>query len=451
MNLIKRLGFLALGAVLLTVVGFGKSAQAISYYGLSCTNKAYGTQLQGTSGAIGYTNPYIGLAIDFDIATSIGQRTSDTAATGGGGVYVGMNCIYSGAGLTNSSAIVSGDVARSAANAIVNAVNGRLMSALTQSEDTAAHMSYTSNGNGIGMAANRLVGGLSVWTNYTDSDFENDQTFTRKSTDTNQYDGGSNALSFGIDKKFGNILVGVTGTSFETDLDVTANAGTYKADGETYGVYAGMNTGVIMLMAGVGTGNYDIDTERLDLGTGTTTITGTTEADVNYYHIAAAAKLQRGKFAFTPRLSYRKLDLETDAFTDVVPNDSNIAGPTSNNTTGTDATGKNAEDVSVAAFDASSEQTEVGLNASIMLNRVAPFVDLAYVNEDTTSASYQTELRSDDVAETTATDADGYTSVGIGLNFGLRNRLTGSLSYYEIFDRDDYDEKTMSATIRLNF
>ena len=71
--------------------------------------------------------------------------------------------------LTNSSAIVSGDVARSAANAIVNGVTSRLMTALQQNEDTAAHMSYTSNGYGIGMAANRLLGGLSLWTNYTDS------------------------------------------------------------------------------------------------------------------------------------------------------------------------------------------------------------------------------------------------------------------------------------------
>ena len=32
-----------------------------------------------------------------------------------------------------------------------------------------------------------------------------------------------------------------------------------------------------------------------------------------------------------PRVAYRKLDLDTDAFTDVVPNDSNIAGPTQGN------------------------------------------------------------------------------------------------------------------------
>ena len=95
--------------------------------------------------------------------------------------------------------------------------------------------------------------------------------------------------------------------------------------------------------------------------------------------------------------------------------------------------------------------TELGINASIGLGAFMPFVDVAYVNEDTTSATYQTELQSDSVNDTTATDADGYTSAGFGVNLYLRNRLTGSLSYYQIYDRDDYDEKTLSATIRLSF
>ena len=70
----------------------------------------------------------------------------------------------------------------------------------------------------------------------------------------------------------------------------------HKADGTTYGIYAGINTGVLMVTAGYGVGSYDVDTERLDLGTGTTTITGTSEADVSYMHLAATAMLQRGKF-----------------------------------------------------------------------------------------------------------------------------------------------------------
>jgi hypothetical protein len=446
MNLFKRIGVSVLGLLVLGIFSIEKSAYAVSYYGLSCTNKAYGTQIVGTTQ---YTIGYIGLAMDF--TTSASGVASDVNSTGEGGTYVGQDCLYSGAGLTNSSAIVSGDVARSAANAIVNAVNGRLMMALQQNEDTAAHMSYTSNGNGIGMAANRIIGGLSIWSNYTDSDFDNDQTFIRKSRDSNNYDGDSSALSLGIDKKFGNIVVGLSTTSFDTDINVDANGGTYKADGETYGVYAGMNTGVIMLMAGFGTGDYDIDTTRLDLGTGNTTITGSSTADVEYYHIAAAAMLKRGVFTFVPRISHRSLDLDTDAFTDVVPNDSNIAGPSSDNTTGTDATGKNAEDVAVAAFSASSELTEIGLNAAVKLGVITPFIDYSYVNEDTTSANYKTEITTDALTEVAATNSDGYASAGIGFNINIRGKLTGTVAYYETYDRDDYNETSMSATIKLSF
>ena len=71
--------------------------------------------------------------------------------------------------------------------------------------DTAAHMSYSSNGNGIGMAANHIVGGLSVWTNFASSNFENDQTFTNVRGDSNQFDGDASAVTVGVDKRLGNI------------------------------------------------------------------------------------------------------------------------------------------------------------------------------------------------------------------------------------------------------
>ena len=101
------------------------------------------------------------------------------------GVYTGLDCVYSGGGRTNSSAIVGGEIARSAANAVVGAVSGRLSAAMTMNSDTAAHMSYSSNGGGIGMAANHLVGGLSLWTNVASSNFENDQAFTNVRGDSN--------------------------------------------------------------------------------------------------------------------------------------------------------------------------------------------------------------------------------------------------------------------------
>ena len=153
-----------------------------------------------------------------------------------------------------------------------------------------------------------------------------------------------------------------------------------------------------------------------------------------------------------PRLAYRSLSLDTDAMTDVVANDANTAGPSSDNTTGTDSAGKNTDDVAVAAFDASSDMTEFGAILSVSLNSaISPYIDIAYVSEDTTSAAYKAELTTDDVVETAATDADGYTLMGLGINLNFRGRVTGNVAYYEIMDRDDYNESTVSGTLRLNF
>jgi hypothetical protein len=244
--------------------------------------------------------------------------------SGGIAHYLGRDCLYAGAGLTNSAAIVAGDVARHAANAIVGSINQRISYAMSQNNDTAAHMTYTSNSNGIGMAANRIFGGASLWTNYTDSDFENDQTFASFRQDTNQYDGDASSLSVGVDKMFGNILVGAVMSSYDTDINTTANSGSYKADGDTYGIYAGINTGVLMLSAGFGLGEFDIDTDRLDMGTGTTRITASgVQADIEYYHLSAHAAISRGNLTMIPRLSYRNFDISNPAITEIVASDSN--------------------------------------------------------------------------------------------------------------------------------
>ena len=119
--------------------------------------------------------------------------------------------------------------------------------------------------------------------------------------------------------------------------------------------------------------------------------------------------------------------------------------------TGIDATGKNTDNVAVAAFDASSTLTEVGINAGVSLGAITPFIDAAYVSEDTTQASYQTELTTDSLAETAATDADGYSSVGAGINLSLKGRLTGVIAYYETYDRDDYNEKSPVCYNKIKF
>jgi hypothetical protein len=432
----KLCGILSLSVILFST-GYIKESKAYltSVYGFSCTSNSYGTQ---------NGNIYISV---YNFGGTLPREGI------GQGSYSGINCVYSGAGRTNSSAIVSGDVARVAANAIVGSVTSRIMTAMNQSEDTAANVSYSANGNGVGMAANGIIGGLSLWTNYTTTDFDNDQTFTAFRFNSNAYTGDASALTVGVDKRIGNFLVGISSTNFDTDLNTSVNSGTYKADGSTYGVYFGLNTGVLNISAGVGTGDYDIDTTRVDLGTGNTTITGTATADVDYHHISAIATLSRGKFSIAPRVAYRSLDLDTPSFTDVVPNDANT-GSVGGGAGATSASDNTTANETVAAFSASTEMTEVGLNIAANLGVIMPFVDYAYVDETTTSASYRSSLTAKDTANGTdqaASNADGYTSFGGGIMINLRNRLTGTISYYDVTDRDDYNEDTTSFTLRLQF
>ena len=166
--------------------------------------------------------------------------------------------------------------------------------------DTAAHMSYSSNG-GIGMAANHIVGGLSLWTNVASSNFENDQTFTNVRGDSNQYDGDSTAVTFGVDKQFGNMVVGLAYTTFDSDITVKVNDGTIKTEGETLGIYVGLNTGPLQLSIGAGQGEYEIDTARRDLGSDLTIKADDITADVTYYHVGLSGELNRGKLSFRPR------------------------------------------------------------------------------------------------------------------------------------------------------
>ena len=419
MNFLKKTLVLAL--ISLSALVLNSRAYSAGDYGLSCTNLAYGTQLS----SLYYQ----------------GQATSGAHAIYG--VYSGLDCAYSGGGRTNSSAIVGGEIARSAANAVVGAVSGRLSAAMSMNSDTAAHMSYSSNGNGIGMAANHLIGGLSLWTNVTSSNFENDQTFSSVRADSNSFDGDSQAVTFGLDKRFGNIVVGFAYTSFDSDIDVDVNAGNIKTEGETMGLYVGLNTGPLQLSVGAGQGEYEIDTTRRDLGSDQTISASDITADVTYYHVGLSGELNRGKLSFRPRVAYRNFDLDLPAFTDIVPDDSN--------TIASDTTGTANE--SVAGKTYSSDMSEAGLSVAINTgSKLIPFLDVAYVNEETTSAAFNNELSADAAnADLDASAPDGYLSYGGGVILNLQGKVSGYFSITEITNREDYTETTLSGSLKLKF
>jgi len=424
LNKIMLLGVMTISLIAFNMKSYANPASANGDYALSCTNDAYGAQL-GTA--------YI----------SAGNVAVGAVAINDYGVYVGLDCVYSGAARTNSSAIVGGEIARAAANAVVGAVSQRLTSAMSMHNHAAANMSYTSNGSGIGMAANHITGGLSIWTNFTSSSFENDQTFTGVRLDSNQYEADASAMTVGVDKRLGNLIIGLAYTGFDSDIDTKANSGTIKTEGETLGIYVGMNTGALSISAGAGTGEYEIETTRKDLGSLKTIKASNITADVTYYHVNLSGTVNRGRLSFTPRLAYRNFDLDLPAFTDIVPNDAN--------TIATDTL--TTADVSVAGKTYSSDMTEAGLAIAMSTGKkLVPYIDLAYVTEDTTSAAYQLERTTDGTAaDLGASAADGYVSYGGGFILNLSNKVNGYVAISETTNREDFSETTISGSLKLKF
>ena len=429
---IMLLGLMLLSFVAYNMKAYANPTAANGDYGLSCTNVAYGAQHGGN---------YIS-----------SNNNGSTTAGGTGkdyGVYVGLDCVYSGAGRTNSSAIVGGEIARAAANAVIGAVSNRLSTAMAMNSDTAAHMSYSSNGAGIGMAANHIVGGLSVWTQFSSSSFENDQTFTGVRLDSNSYDADASAVTVGVDKTFGNFIAGLAYTSFDSDIDTDANFGSIKTEGETLGIYVGLNTGMINFSAGAGQGEYEIDTTRRDLGSLLTIKADDITADVTYYHVGLSGTLNRGKLSFTPRVAYRNFDLDLPAFTDIVPSDNNSMRDNANS----DSVDTTTTDESVAGKTYSSDMTEAGLSIALATSKkLTPYIDLSYVKEDTTAAAYQVERTTDGTAaDLAASAADGYITYGGGLILNLSNKVNGYIDVKEVTNREDFNETTISGSLRLKF
>ncbi len=423
MNFLKKT--LILAVISLSALVLNSRAYSNGGYGLSCTNLAYGTQVSSL----------YALATD-----NTGNMMADY------GVYTGLDCAYSGGGRTNSSAIVGGEIARAAANAVIGAVSGRLSAAMSMNSDTAAHMSYSANGNGIGMAANHIVGGLSVWTNVTSSNFDNDQAFSTVRNDSNAFDGDSSAVTLGLDKRFGNIVVGLAYTSFDSDIDVDVNDGSIQTEGETVGLYVGLNTGALNVSIGAGTGEYEIDTKRRDLGSNQTITASDVTADVTYYHLGLSGEISRGKLTFRPRVEYRNFDLDLPAFTDIVPNDANSMSDAQIVETDT-------ANEAVAGKTYSSDMSEAGLSIALATGtKLIPFIDLAYVSEDTTKAAFNNEVTADAIsADLDASAPDGYITYGGGVVLNLKSRVSGYLSILETTNRTDYSETTLSGSLKLKF
>ena len=421
------------------IIGFTfflqNESKAANTYSISCTNDAYGTQ----NGGEYITHSYV--KVQITDGTYV-----DTLDWTNNGNYVGRDCLYAGAGKTNGTAVVAGDVARNAVNAIVGAVTNRIDQAYAASDTaTGTGLSFTNNSDGVGMAANKIFGGLSIWADYGSSDLENTQGFTNIQSDSNKYDGDSNSWAFGVDKNFGKMIVGLVVSNYDSDLTTTFNSGYYDQSIETYGIYIAYRTSRLQIDIGVGSGSSDIDTGRRDLGNDKT-INGSTSADVNYQNARVQAHFTRGRFTITPRVAHRNIKMDLDAFTEIVDSDTTGSAiwSTSNETLTT-------ANVSVVGRSVQSKITEAGIRIAGSMGRIAPYLDVSWNTESTTKGSYTTETSVDSNTELAVSDANSSWVLGGGINFALGSRMVGGINLGTVNGRNDYNESFASGALSIKF
>ena len=97
--------------------------------------------------------------------------------------------------------------------------------------------------------------------------------------------------------------------------------------------------------------------------------------------------------------------------------------------------------------------SEFGLSVALSTgNKLVPFFDIAYVNEDTTAAAYNNEATADAAtADLDASAPDGYITYGGGVILNIKSRMSGYLSITETSTREDYSETTVSGSLKLKF
>jgi len=444
-------------AAAMSIGMFGMNiANAAGTYSISCKNNAYGMQLGSDYTQIAYVyNAAAANTITGQDADAYLIMGNDDHAQ----AYVGNDCLYAGSADTNGTAVVAGDVARLAVNAIVGAVSNRIdmAYAANNSGASATGLSFTTQGDGLSMSANNLVGGISFWGDFGSSDIKNTQTFTNVRLDSNKYDGDVSSYSVGIDKKFGKALVGLVVSNLDTDFKTTFNDGTYKQEVDTYGIYLAYKTRLLTIDLGMGQGDSTIDTTRRDLGNDSV-ITGKTTADIEYSNVRVAAQFNRGKFSLVPSVSYRTMSMDIAAFTDDRPNEtqSKVSGDGLLFTSGQEGNGASdgltVTDDAIAARSVESETMEAGIKLSANLGKIVPYLNLSYASEDTTKASYKTETGTDgDALDVAASNYSSSYTIGGGINFMIGSHVNGGVRMGMVNGRDDWSESYMAGNLSIGF
>lgn len=266
--------------------------------------------------------------------------------------------------------------------------------------------------NGIN-AGDGIPVGFGAWASYSRSEFEND--FAALA-----FDGNRNNFLTGIDySPLESMVVGVAlGYEF-SDIDTKVNRGNIETDGYSVIPYVGILINDVLSVDGsFGYTHVKADQYRTDPASGTI-ITSTPESHRVFGMFNLNGLWAHNNWLLGSSIGLLWADNFQDEFTE-------------------------SSGAVVAEQDTELRQFRIGGNVAYSYNEYEPFVSLNYSNDlQITEISVASGPQP-------ANDKDDFL-FGAGVRYFGRNGISGNLEYSKRIDREDFDEDTISLTIRIDY
>lgn len=322
---------------------------------------------------------------------------------------------------TSSSTITANQTLTVQVQSISNDVGGRIGNVLRgnavggfQFNENNARLDGQADGLNAG---DGMPVGFGAWASYSRSEMENDFVSTA-------FEGDRNTVLAGIDfMPFEQVVLGVAlGYEF-SDIDTNTNNGNVESDGYSVIPYAGlMLSNNFSMDFSLGYSNIDADQFRIDPVTNAR-VTSDTNTERYFHSFNLNGNWFKNNWGYGVSVGHLWARSDQNAFVEFDPVNGNL---------------------NVAEVRNRLKQVRVVGNLSYTLDNFEPYLNLNYnydysATEIVIIGGAQPSNDRDDVIMTT------------GFRFFHKDYLTGNLEYSKRFGRDDFDEDTVSASIRAEF
>jgi hypothetical protein len=267
-------------------------------------------------------------------------------------------------------------------------------------------------GQGTGLAAGEGGTRYGAWGSYAYSDFENDFAATA-------FDGNRHNVLAGADfSPWERTVFGVAFGYENSDIDTGFNRGNMDSEGFSFAPYFGaLLTDTWSLDFNFGYTTIDIDQYRT---AGATRVTSSPDAHRWFGTFNVNGLTTYGNWILGAKIGTMYAQQRVDDFTE-------------------------SDGTRVAELKSEVGQWNVGGNVAYSWGSFEPFASLVYENDFNS-----TEITVAGGGPQPANDEDDFL-FGLGVRYYSRNGITGNIEWNKRFDRADFDEDTISATIRADF